>query len=105
MYNEGSIARIRTSGLFHSDEAITEDDCADPYHSGIDLGIETVDEMDAAFENILEQADANGVGGVGMGHLCCLLDEYSDVFTVRLGPDPVADVEPMKVHLRPDSVP
>lgn len=34
-----------------------------------------------------------------------LLDEYADIFRIRLGPDPAADVEPMKVHIRSDSIP
>jgi hypothetical protein len=52
-------------------------------------------------ERMLAEAKASGCSFWLLTQLATLLDQFRDVFRVRLGPDPPADVEPLKVQINP----
>lgn len=103
---EGSVARILSSGVYHSDHAEHgeyEDGAEDDQVA--DLGVDTEVEVEAALGGLLDKAASEGISDQGKVRLREMLKKYRDVFRVRLGPGPPADVEPMHLTLKPNAVP
>ena len=103
-YADGSVARIVSSGIFHS-TAAAEDDAALAKEDGnwLDLGEDTEEGIQSAFQSMLDEAAQNGLSISGNTKLCAMLQEYRDVFRLRLRNDPPAEVEPIKVVLKADA--
>lgn len=53
-----------------------------------ELGVDTSNELNEAVEAMLRQTTENGISTQGTERLRTLLNEYQDVFRVRLGPGP-----------------
>ncbi len=70
-----------------------------------ELGNDTRKELDDALKNMLVVASENGLSKRGRVRLEELLTTFRDVFCVRLGAGPPADVEPMVVEIKEGSVP
>lgn len=93
-YATGSIAHVvNTSGLYHSQGAVMEDaDDDSPY---IELGLDTDTEIQTAFDQLVNDTLKEGISKEGSGELRHMLEEYRDVFRLRLGKDLPAKLEPM----------
>lgn len=96
---EGTLAKfIHDSGIFHSHNG--DKGCADDDDIYIDLGEDTQGEVKASLKERRAEAGSNGASAKGQAELGKLLEEYEDVFRVRLGKSPPARVQPMKVKLK-----
>ncbi len=100
----GKIARVSYNGVFQSGKALAGDGDSEE-DDWLDLGIDTTEEKAMALENLVTTAVENGIWAEGEKRLRTLCHEYADVFRVRLGPDAPANVEPMKVVLKPSVAP
>ena len=98
---KGTVARIMMhQELFHQDKGL-EDDSYDEDNDGwLDLGIDTEGEKKTAIEHEMKKAVANGISRQGKLKLAQLLNSFQDVLRMRLGDDPLAKVEPMKVEVK-----
>jgi len=101
-YPDGSIARLLSeNGVYHNGHYPDEtDDCESVY---LEIGIDKDNDIQTAFDKMLHDAKSNGMSTGGAETLEKILHEYRDVFRIRLGNDPPAKVEPMKVVLRPQA--
>lgn len=100
-YKEGSVARL-VSGIFRAD-ALVEDNASfeSEENSWLDLGEDKEQEISTAFRKLVQDALLEGMSMEGAVELEELLNQYRDVFRLRLGKDPPADVEPMRMNLDP----
>ena len=102
----GSVARICNEGIFHGHAASEEDASLSEDNSlFVSIGDDTPEEIDAAFRELLKEAQTEGMSDDGLKELSNILSEYRDIFRIRLGRDPPARVEPMQLNLKPDSKP
>lgn len=70
----------------------------------MDVGKHEADEMSQYLERMIGHAKENGLPE-RLQTLAALVEEYGDVFRIRLGSDPPADIPPMKIILKGDAVP
>jgi len=97
---EGKISRLMSyEGIFHSDCAAEDEGYEDD--SWLDLRIDTEEEIQDAFKNMMREAVDNGLSTGGAKEIGTQLNEYRDVFRLKLGLDPPALVQPMTVQLKP----
>lgn len=83
---EGSVARLLSSGLYHSNAADEDDSISDlPEDQWIDLGEDTDAEIQEAFKRLISEARGNGLGFDSQARLQAMLNDYRDVFRIRLG--------------------
>ena len=103
-YADRSVARIMSFGILHSTE-VAEDDAALAKEDGnwLDLVEDTEEDIQSAFQSMLDEAAQNGLSISGNTKLCAMLQEYRDVFQLRLGNEPPAEVEPIMVVPKPDA--
>ena len=66
----------------------------------MDLGKDTDQEVDNAILNAVQKAEDNGISNTGKKTLSSMLNNYRDVSRLRLGNDPPALVNAMKVELK-----
>ena len=71
----------------------------------VDVGKHDADEMSHYLENIIGHAKENGLLERLHQTLAALFNEYGDVFRIRLGSEPPANIPPMIVTLKGDAVP
>lgn len=69
------------------------------------IGKDSKDSIDKAFDNIVVEAKRNGLVESGIKRLRALLEDYRDVFRIKLGPDPPARVQPLKIKLAENARP
>ena len=105
IYPDGSIARILSTGLYHPAGAEAGNVPVPLGEQRCEFGVDTKEELDAALDAMLKDAEANGLSEKGKTQLRQLLSDYRDVFRVRLGPGPPANVEPMRISLLHDATP
>lgn len=99
-YPDGSIARLLSeNGVYHN--ANNEEDTCDEEHMYLEIGQDNEQDMKAAFDKISQSATDNGMSPDGTAKLRSVLHTFRDVFRIRLGNDPPAKVEPMRVSLKP----
>jgi len=103
-YSEGTISRIMSEGVYHGDRGMN-DVLFDSEKQLLELGIDTEDEINDAIEDSVKDAKENGMSTEGAASLKSLLHEFKDVLRVRLGNDPPAKVEPMKIEIKENSKP
>ena len=102
----GSVARICNQGIFHGhaaaeeDAALSEDDSL-----FVSIGDDKPEEIDTAFRELLKEAQTEGMSDESWEQLRNMLNEYRDIFRIKLGRDPAAKVEPMQLNLKPNSKP
>lgn len=75
------------------------------YFETVDLGRHEPDGMLPYLEDMIGKAKENGLPRRLHRSLADFVEEYADLFRVRLGPDPPANIPPMKIILKQDSVP
>ncbi|CDF35330.1 unnamed protein product [Chondrus crispus] len=93
VYPKGSVARLMHQGIFHSDGEYVADHGDSEDDTWLDLGEDTASEIDQALERLVQESVDNGISENGKARLRSMLDRYRDVFRLRLGNDPPADVD------------
>jgi hypothetical protein len=89
-------ANLKEQALFYGD--IPDDDPID-YHD-VDVGQGSPEELADAIEGFLTSAEQEGMSRDGVQSLRQLVIEYKDVFRLKLGADPPANVKPLVIKLR-----
>jgi hypothetical protein len=89
-------ASPREQALFYGD--ILDDDPID-YHD-VDVGQGSPEELAVAIEGFLTSAEQTGMSRDGLQSLRQLVTECKDVFRLKLGADPPANVKPLVIRLR-----
>ena len=69
------------------------------------IGKDSDEDIDKAFENIKASAKANGLSDEGLQTLSEILKDYRDVFRIKLGSDPPADVPPLAITPQENATP
>ena len=101
----GSVARIISDGIYHSAKQYIQDDRNIEEEQWLDLAIDAPMEIDQAIEKALQKAQINGISEKSKQALKQTLIEFKDVLRIRLGNDPPADVEPMKIEIQANTKP
>jgi hypothetical protein len=94
-------ASLKEQALFYSD--IPDDDPID-YHD-VDVGQESPEELADAIEGLLTSAEQADMSRDGVQSLRQLVIECKDVFRLKLGADPPANVKPLVINLRDGAEP
>jgi hypothetical protein len=94
-------ASLREQALFYGD--IPDDDPID-YHD-VDVGQGSPEELADAIEGLITSAEQAGMSRDGVQSLRQLLTECKDVFKLKLGADPPANVKPLVITLRDGAEP
>ena len=102
----GYVARICNQGIFHGQTAAEEDaSLGDDESIFVSIGEDTPEEISTAFRELLKEAQGEGISEDGLEELRNMPNDYRDIFRIRLGRDPAANVEPMQLTLKPNSKP
>jgi hypothetical protein len=94
-------ASLREQALFYAD--IPDDDLID-YHD-VDVGQGSPEELADAIEGLLTSAEQAGMSLDDIQSLRQLVTEWKDVFRLKLGADPPANVKPLVIKLRDGAEP
>jgi hypothetical protein len=94
-------ASLKEQALFYGD--IPDDDPID-YHD-VDVGQGSPEELADAIEGLLTSAEQAGMSRDGVQSLRQLATECKDVFRLKLGADPPANVKPLVIKLRDGAEP
>jgi hypothetical protein len=94
-------ASLRKQALFYGD--IPDDDPID-YHD-VDVGQGSPEELAETIEGLLTSAEQAGMSRDSEQSLRQLLTECKDVFRLKLGADPPANVNPLVIKLRDGAEP
>jgi hypothetical protein len=94
-------ASLRVQAHFYGD--IPDDDPID-YHA-VDVGQGSPEELADAIESLLTSAEQAGMSRDGVQSLRQLVTECKDVFRLKLGADPPANVKPLVIKLRDGAEP
>jgi hypothetical protein len=87
---------LKDQALFYGD--VPDDDPID-YHD-VDVGQGSLEELEDAIEGLLTSAEQAGMSTDGVQILRQLVTECKDVFRLKLGADPPANVKPLVIKLR-----
>jgi hypothetical protein len=94
-------ASLKEQALFYGD--IPDDDPID-YHD-VDVGQGSTEELADAIDGLLPSAEQAGMSRDGVQRLRQLVTECKDVFRIKLGADPPANVKPLVIKLRDGAEP
>jgi hypothetical protein len=89
-------ASLKEQALFYGD--IPDDDPMD-YHD-VDVGQGSPEELADAIDGLITSAEQAGMSRDGVQSLRQLMTECKDVFRLKLGADPPANVKPLVIKLR-----
>ena len=70
-----------------------------PEHLKAGFGVDSKESIDETFQEIIQNAEHNGLGRKWTAELKSLLRKYRDCFRIKLGPDPPANVRPLEIKL------
>ena len=71
----------------------------------VDIGSHSDVDVRGCLQTMIEEASENGLPNEYKPRLRNLLENYADIFRIKLGSDPPVDVPPMAIRLQPDAVP
>jgi hypothetical protein len=94
-------ASLREQALFYGD--IPDDDPID-YHD-VDVGQGSPEKLADAIDALIMSAEQAGMSTDGVQSLRQLVTECKDVFRLKLGADPPANVKPLAIKLRDGAEP
>lgn len=100
---QGKVARI-LEGVFHADGGADDADLHEN-DGWIDLGPENEGEKLEVHQKKVSEARTRGMSEDGVKSLDRLLVEFDDVIKLKLDGGKPADIEPLRVRLKPDAVP
>jgi hypothetical protein len=99
-----SLGNGSISLLLSGDKSYKEENL-DPVGPEIDIGVDSTMEIDAAFSLMISKAVEAGFPGESLPKLEELLEEFRDIWRLKLGTDPPVKVPPMKVILKQNAIP
>lgn len=102
-FSTGRIGRV-LDGVFHADGGADDADL-DEDDGWLDLGPEDPVEKERVLKSKLQEAKERGLSTKGYKDLENLLREYGDTIKLRLDAGKPADIEPLRVSVKPDSAP
>lgn len=85
--------------------AVEDDQIELPETAGATIGEDSEDEMQDAFNKIIQDAEENVMSSDGVDRLRKMLNDYRDVFRIRLVPDQLARVSPLLITPAKNSSP
>jgi hypothetical protein len=91
-----NFASLKEQALFYGD--IPDDDPID-YHD-VDVGQGSPEELADAIDGLIASAEQAGMSRDGVQNLRQLVIECKNVFRLKLGADPPANVKPLVIKLR-----
>jgi hypothetical protein len=94
-------ASLKEQALFYGD--IPDDDPID--HHDVDVGQGSPEELADAIEGLFTSAEQAGMSRDGVQSWRHLVTECKDVFRLKLGVDPPANVKPLVIKLRKGAEP
>ena len=101
---QGKFSRFASyTGLRYA--TIEDDPINLPEAAGASIGTDDPAEIDSAIKEMVQQATNNGMSKNGIVVLQQTLSEYRDVFRIKLGLDPPANVPPLRIKLKPGTYP
>jgi Reverse transcriptase (RNA-dependent DNA polymerase) len=95
------VCETQGAGSFYGD--IPDDDSID-YHD-VDVGQGSPEELADAIEGLITSAEQSGMSRDGVQSLRQLVTECKDVFRLKLGADPLANLKPLVINLRDGAEP
>ena len=69
------------------------------------IGQDTKSSIDSAFAKVIAEAEKNGISVKGSSEIAQMLDEFRDVFRIKLEVDPPVDVPPLVITPQADAKP
>ena len=91
------MATIKYRGMSYTD--VDDDPVGLPEGVSARIGEDAREDIDKALSDIVTEASRNGISDAGRKRLAEMLEEYRDVFRIKLGKDPPAKVEPLVITL------
>jgi len=82
-------------------DSVDDDPILMPQTPGANMGVDTEADIDLALKKKIREAKENGMSAVGLRTIEELLCEFKEIFRIKLGPDPPAKVEPLRIRLKP----
>jgi len=102
-FSPGRIGRV-LDGVFHADGGADDADLDDD-DGWLDLGPEDPADKERVLKTKLQEAKDKGLSASGCQELEKLLREFSDVIKLKLDAGKPADIEPLRIQLKPYSTP
>ena len=99
----GRVARI-LEGVYHADGGADDADL-DEEDGWLDLGPEDPLEKEKTLNQKLQEAREKGMTEQGRAELERLLREFGDIIKLKLGSGKPADIDPLRVNLKPGAMP
>ena len=99
----GKVARI-LEGVYHADGGADDADL-DENDGWLDLGPEDPSEKEKVLAQKILEAREQGMTEKGHKELQGLLPEFGDIIKLELDAGEPADIEPLRVNLKPDAIP
>ena len=100
---EGRISRV-LEGVYHADGGADDADL-DDNDGWLDLGPEDRAAKEIVLNQKISEAREKGISGKGATSLEELLREYDDVIKLKLDCGEPADIEPLRINLKPGASP
>lgn len=88
------------TGIRYNDADSDSDPIPLPNSIGASMGIDSEQDIETAITNTVRSAEANRISEEGSARISRLLASYRDILRIKLGPDPPARVEPMRIKLK-----
>jgi hypothetical protein len=99
----GKAARSSYTGLEYN---TADSDPVPPTETaGAAMGTDSASEIQDAIERMIASAKLNGMSSVGLTRARELLQDFREIFRIRLGSDQHAKIPPLKVQLKPHFAP
>jgi len=93
--NNAKMSAMSYKGLAYQS---TDDDPIElPEALSAGIGKDSKESIDSAFAKMLSAAKENGISTDGHTRLSKMLEDYRDIFRIKLGPDEPAQVDPLRI--------
>lgn len=96
-------ASVKYQGMKYNGD--DDDPITLPEHLQAGFGTDTIEEIDEAFANIVQDAVDNGISEKGKKRLRGIMEKNRSAFRIKLGPDDTAKVPPFSIKLKPNARP
>jgi hypothetical protein len=99
---DGNLCNISEPSDFNAEEDVDSSSKSMENEFALDIGPDSDADTLNALSNLLATAKINGMSDDGVAKLDALLVDFRDIWRLRLGNDPPADVPPMEIRMKPD---
>lgn len=101
--NSKKKSKLSYQGLVYGE--VDDDPIEHPAHMVSGFGKDEPETITSEFNRILREAKENGITKAGEERLTSILEKYRDSFRIKLGMDPPAKVEPLKIKPKKNAKP